>query len=108
MMVSFVCEAATTGPRCDTPQAGGARGTPLAKRLRGRERRKIDGDAKASSHHMAAGEGAEFTIGFGTQSRAGGLDALRAASTQRRTLARITEFPNRRRCGMRPATDGDG
>jgi hypothetical protein len=45
-MVSFVCEAATTGPRCDTPQTGGARGIPLAERLRGRERRKIDGDAE--------------------------------------------------------------
>jgi hypothetical protein len=128
-MVSFVCEAATTGPRCDTPQTGGARGIPLAERLRGRERRKIDGDGEGveplhgdrkfscvvAGFHALAPNGCRVRNSrprcmsggpakepnsnrIGTRSRAGGLDALRAASAHRRTLARIKQF----RTGKKP------
>jgi hypothetical protein len=121
-MVSFVCEAATTGPRCDTRQTGRRAWNPLAERLRGRERRKIDGDAEGveplhggrkfscvvAGFHALAPNGCRVRNSrprcmrggpakgpnsnrIGTQSRAGGLDALRAASAHRRTLARITE-----------------
>jgi hypothetical protein len=102
------CEGENAGKLTATPKAAShdmASGTFLALSRECTHEPTNGCRVRRSRHHVCSGGPAKEPNSnrIGTRCRAGGLDALRAAPANRRTLARGSRNPNRRTRGMRPA-----